>query len=99
MMIGTRERDRISLQTSMPDTRGSITSSSTTAGFVASNTSRASVPSAAVTTPNPLVAHLDDDLPCAFTHRHVYGRARLRVLHGVVEQVHHGADQLAPVAP
>ena len=53
MMIGTRDRERISRHTSMPEILGSITSSSTSAGCVASNRSSASAPSAAVSTRKP----------------------------------------------
>ena len=45
MMIGTDDRRRISRHTSMPETFGSITSSSTRSGRTASNTSSASAPS------------------------------------------------------
>ena len=53
MMIGTEERRRSSRHTSMPDTLGSITSSSTRSGPTASNTSSASAPSRATLTRKP----------------------------------------------
>src|SRR4051812_3256608 len=53
MMIGTRERERSSRHTSMPDTLGSITSSRTMSGWVASKRARASAPSRAAWTRNP----------------------------------------------
>ena len=53
MMIGTDERRRSSRHTSMPDTLGSITSSSTRSGFTASKMSSASAPSRATWTRNP----------------------------------------------
>ena len=53
MMIGTRDRARSSRHTSTPEIFGSITSSSTSAGRVASKRAIASGPSAAVSTRKP----------------------------------------------
>ncbi len=53
MMIGTCERVRSSRHTSTPEMRGSITSSSTSAGRTASKRAIASAPSAATSTRNP----------------------------------------------
>src|SRR5687768_15292426 len=53
MMIGTCERRRSSRHTSMPETLGSMTSSSTMSGRVESNRARASAPSRAACTRKP----------------------------------------------
>jgi hypothetical protein len=53
MMIGTWVRRRSCRHTSMPDTRGSITSSSTRSGLTMSNRFSASMPSRAISTRNP----------------------------------------------
>src|SRR5713101_8308006 len=53
MMIGARERVRSSRQTSMPESRGSITSRSTRSGCTASKSSIASTPSRATRTRKP----------------------------------------------
>ena len=53
MMIGTCERVRSSRHTSTPEIRGSITSSSTSAGRTASKRAIASAPSAATSTRKP----------------------------------------------
>src|SRR3954468_10463403 len=53
MMIGTADRARSARHTSMPESLGSITSSSTMSGRTASNTSSASLPSRATWTRNP----------------------------------------------
>src|SRR5690349_9077516 len=53
MMMGTLDRARSSRHTSIPDTFGSMTSSSTTSGLTSSNTSSASAPSRATWTVKP----------------------------------------------
>ena len=53
MMMGTFERARMARQTSIPESLGSIMSSSTMSGLVSSKSWRASRPSRATVTLNP----------------------------------------------